>query len=95
MHTVTVRLEFIVRGWLTASDPRPEGEHRSRQFHAESTVERPGIDEYEHSADIDRVDETPDELNARYRDTTLTELLEFEVRTWEDETAAATCATGL
>lgn len=95
MYAVTVRPEFTARGWLTASDPRPEREHRSRRFRAESTVERPGIDEYEHSADIDRVDETPDELKARYRDTTLTELLEIEVRTWEDETTAAAYPTRL
>ncbi|PSP15596.1 6-pyruvoyl tetrahydropterin synthase [Halobacteriales archaeon QH_10_67_13] len=97
MHAVTVRPGSVAWGWLTVPDSGPEGERCSHQSRAEPTVEGPRLNEYGHLADIDCVDEFEvlDEVEVRYHDATLNELPEFEVQTWEDETAAAACATGL
>ena len=92
MYAVTVRPEFIARGWLTVTGPRPGAECHSHQLRAELTAEGPPPDEYGYPVDINHVNEAPNELENRDRDATLDELPELEVQMREDVTAATACA---
>jgi 6-pyruvoyltetrahydropterin/6-carboxytetrahydropterin synthase len=77
-HRLTVRRRFIAQHYLTVPDPGPEGEVHSHEFTAEVEFAAPSLGEYGYVVDIDAVDVVLDDLEARYRDTVLNDLPEFE-----------------
>ncbi len=78
-YRLTVRREFIAQHVLTVPDPEPpEDEVHSHAFTAEVEFAAPELGPYGYLVDIDAVEAALDDLEARYRDTTLNELPEFE-----------------
>ena len=80
-YALTVRREFVAQHFLTVPDPGPtEGSPHSHVFTAEVTFAGPALDEYGYLVDIDAVETRLDALEARYRDTLLNDLPEFDGR---------------
>ncbi|MDZ7745482.1 MAG: 6-carboxytetrahydropterin synthase [Halobacteriales archaeon] len=80
-YSLTVRREFVAQHYLTVPDPGPvEGEPHSHVFTAEVEFSGPELDQYGYVVDIDAVEERLDALEARYRDTLLNDLPEFDER---------------
>ncbi|RLM54063.1 6-carboxytetrahydropterin synthase [Halobellus sp. Atlit-31R] len=77
-YELTVRRTFIAQHFLTVPDPGPEGEINSHQFTAELRFGGPELGPYGYLVDIDAVEAILDDLEARYRDTLLNDLPEFE-----------------
>jgi 6-pyruvoyltetrahydropterin/6-carboxytetrahydropterin synthase len=76
-HELTVTRDFIAQHFLTVPDPGPEGEVHSHHFTIEARFAGPSLDEYGYLLDIDDVNSVLDDLEARYRDTLLNDLPEF------------------
>jgi 6-pyruvoyltetrahydropterin/6-carboxytetrahydropterin synthase len=78
-YRLTVRREFIAQHILTVPDPEPpEDEVHSHAFTVEVEFAAPELGPYGYLVDINAVEVALDDLEARYRDTTLNELPEFE-----------------
>jgi 6-pyruvoyltetrahydropterin/6-carboxytetrahydropterin synthase len=78
MYRLSVSRDFVAQHFLTVPDPGPEGEVHSHHFEVAVRFTGPELNEYGYLVDIDAVDAALDELCARYRDTLLNELPEFE-----------------
>jgi 6-pyruvoyltetrahydropterin/6-carboxytetrahydropterin synthase len=77
-HELAVTRDFIAQHFLTVPDPGPEGEVHSHHFAVEARFAGPSLDEYGYLLDIDDVNSVLDDLEARYRDTLLNDLPEFD-----------------
>lgn len=78
MYSTTVSTDFVAQHYLTVPDPGPEGEPHSHHYEAELTFRGPELNQYDYLVDIDDVEEALGVLAARYRDTMLNDLSEFE-----------------
>ena len=78
MFTVTVVEDFVAQHYLTVPDPGPEGEPHSHHYEFELTFRGPELNEYDYLVDIDDVNAGIEDLLARYEDTMLNDLPEFE-----------------
>lgn len=78
MYSTTVSTDFVAQHYLTVPDPGPEGEPHSHHYEAELTFRGPELNQYDYLVDIDDVKEALGVLAARYRDTMLNDLSEFE-----------------
>lgn len=77
-YELAVTREFIAQHFLTVPDPGPEGEVHSHHFTAEARFAGSSLGEYGYLLDIDDVNALLDDLEARYRDTLLNDLPEFD-----------------
>ncbi len=78
MYSTTVRTAFVAQHFLTVPAPGPEGEPHSHRFEVELTFRGAELDEYDYVVDIDDVKAALESVEARYRDTLLNDLPEFE-----------------
>ncbi len=78
MYTVTVVEDFVAQHYLTVPNPGPEGDPHSHHYEFELTFRGPELNEYDYLVDIDDVEAAVDDLLARYEDTMLNDLPEFE-----------------
>jgi 6-pyruvoyltetrahydropterin/6-carboxytetrahydropterin synthase len=77
-HELLVTRTLIAQHYLTVPDPGPEGEPHSHEFSFEVVFRGPTLNEYGYLVDIDAVEAALDDVEARYRDTLLNDLPEFE-----------------
>lgn len=77
-YELTVTRSFVAQHFLTVPDPGEEGTPHSHPFTVEVRFGGPDLGEYGYLVDIDEVDAILDDLEARYRDTLLNDLPEFE-----------------
>ncbi|WP_435183759.1 6-pyruvoyl trahydropterin synthase family protein [Halobellus sp. EA9] len=77
-YELTVTRDFVAQHFLTVPDPGPEGEVHSHHFTVEVRFSGPELGEYGYLVDIDAVEAILDDLEARYRDSLLNDLPEFE-----------------
>jgi len=78
MYSTTVLTDFVAPHYLTVPDPGPEGEPHSHHYEVELCFRGPELNEYDYLVDIDDAEAALDSLSARYRDTLLNELPEFQ-----------------
>lgn len=78
-HELAVTREFIAQHVLTVPDPEPpEDEIHSHHFTVEIHLAGNSLGEFDYLVDITELDAICDDLEARYRDTLLNDLPEFE-----------------
>ena len=76
-----VKREFIAQHYLTVPDPEPpEGDVHSHRFTVEVEFAADSLAEYGYLVNINEVESLLDDIEARYRDTLLNDLSEFEGR---------------
>ncbi|ELZ49629.1 6-pyruvoyl-tetrahydropterin synthase [Halorubrum coriense DSM 10284] len=76
-----VKREFISQHYLTVPDPKPpEGDVHSHRFTVEVEFAADSLAEYGYLVNINEVESLLDDIEARYRDTLLNDLPEFEGR---------------
>jgi 6-pyruvoyltetrahydropterin/6-carboxytetrahydropterin synthase len=78
MFTVTVVDDFVAQHYLTVPNPGPEGEPHSHHYDVELEFRGPELNEFDYLVDIDDVEAALSEIRARYEDTLLNDLPEFE-----------------
>jgi 6-pyruvoyltetrahydropterin/6-carboxytetrahydropterin synthase len=78
VYSTTVSTDFVAQHYLTVPDPGPEGEPHSHHYEVELAFRGPELNQYDYLVDIDDVEEALGVLAARYRDTMLNDLPEFE-----------------
>jgi 6-pyruvoyltetrahydropterin/6-carboxytetrahydropterin synthase len=71
MYRLSVSRDFVAQHFLTVPNPGPEGEVHSHHFEVAVRLAGPVLVQF-------GVDDTLDELEARYRDALLNDLPEFE-----------------
>lgn len=78
-YELMVKRTFIAQHYLTVPDPDPpEGDVHSHQFTVEVEFVADSLGEYGYLVDINEVESLLDGVEARYRDTLLNDLPEFE-----------------
>ena len=80
MYQLAVKRDFVAQHFLTVPDPGPEGDPHSHHFEVEVRFRGPELNQFGYLVDIDAVNAVLDEQVARYRDTLLNDLPEFEGR---------------
>lgn len=80
MYAVTVSEPFVAQHALTVPEPGAEGEWHSHRYEAEVRLRGESLDEHGYLVDIEEVRAALSAAVARYRDTTLNDLPEFEGR---------------
>lgn len=76
-----VKREFIAQHYLTVPDPEPpEGDVHSHRFTVEVEFAADSLAEYGYLVNINQVESLLDDIEARYRDTLLNDLSEFDGR---------------
>ncbi|MEZ3163114.1 6-carboxytetrahydropterin synthase [Halorubrum sp. RMP-47] len=80
-HGLMVKREFIAQHYLTVPDPEPpEGDVHSHRFTVEVEFAADSLAEYGYLVNINQVESLLDDIEARYRDTLLNDLSEFDGR---------------
>ena len=77
-YRVAVERDLIAQHYLTVPDPGPEGEVHSHHFTVSIRLAGPALNEHGYLADIDAVHAALDDVEARYGDTLLNDLPEFD-----------------
>lgn len=78
MYELMVRRSFVAQHYLTVPDCGSENEWHSHHFEVELIFQGDDLSDHGYLVDITRVEEILDDLVARYRDTTLNDLPEFD-----------------
>ncbi|MBD3307403.1 6-carboxytetrahydropterin synthase [candidate division KSB3 bacterium] len=78
MYTVAVGRDFIASHYLIGGDWGPENELHAHHYKVEVQLEGKTLDQHGYLVDIVDIEEALEALVARYRDSTLNDLEEFE-----------------
>lgn len=80
MHSLTVGRDFVAQHFLIGGDWGAENRWHSHHYKVEVTLVGERLDQHEYLVDIVDVEDRLERLVARYRDSTLNDLPEFERR---------------
>ena len=78
MYTLAVEREFIAQHFLIGGDWGPENELHSHAYRLDVRLSGDQLDQHGYLLDIVELEAILDTLVARYRDTTLNDLAEFD-----------------